>query len=61
MPPDAPKRNSPAVLVADGGVQHHSRVQGDPMAALFELMEVVEALCPEWPEAPITLGTNFRL
>jgi hypothetical protein len=27
-------------------------IEADPYAALDELMVVVEALCPEWPERP---------
>ena len=39
------------LIVADGGLDSRadtSRPQ-DPYAALFELMVVVEALCPTWP------------
>ena len=34
----------------------------DPLGALDELMEVLEALCPARPEPPIRpLGTDYRL
>ena len=42
-------RSAEAVLVREGGSPYVPVPQGDPFVALFELMEVVEALCPEWP------------
>ena len=34
----------------------------DPLAALDDLMEVLESLCPVLPEPPIRpLGTDYRL
>lgn len=38
-------------------------VQGpqDPVAAWLSLMEVVEALCPEWPKREVASGGRFRL
>lgn len=36
-------------------------VHEDPFAVWAELMELVEALCPDWPERPPTRGENFRI
>ena len=36
------------LLVAEAGVRYEV-VPADPIAAWFDLMETVEALCPEWP------------
>jgi hypothetical protein len=32
-----------------------------PIAAWLDLMDVVEALCPEWPPAEPTVGASYRL
>ena len=41
-----------APFAAGAGIQSPASVEGDPYIALDELMVVVEALCPEWPERP---------
>jgi hypothetical protein len=33
----------------------------DPLQAWLSLMEVIEALCPEWPPRSTTSGVEFRL
>lgn len=33
----------------------------DPIAAWLDLMEVVEALCPQWPQRTPRQWTDFRL
>lgn len=33
----------------------------DPLQAWLSLMEVVEALCPEWPPRATVSGVDFRL
>jgi len=33
----------------------------DPIAAWIDLMEAVEALCPQWPEREIPVGGNYYL
>lgn len=33
----------------------------DPIAAWLDLMEVVEALCPEWPQRSSRAWLEFRL
>jgi hypothetical protein len=49
------------VLVREAGVPYRRSTAGDPFQAWLELMEVVEALCPRWPERQrITIG-EFRL
>lgn len=49
------------VLVGEGGVPYAPGHE-DPFVALFELMEVVEALCPEWPvREPDTRPGTFLL
>jgi hypothetical protein len=47
-PPEAP-------LFSEGGVQTRVPPPADPFAAFLDLMVVVEALCPRWPER----GTFF--
>ena len=37
------------LLVANGGVQSAVEPAGDGLAALDDLMSVIEALCPTWP------------
>ena len=37
-------------FVAEGGITVPASGQKDPFAALDDLMVVVEALCPVWPE-----------
>lgn len=45
------------LLVADAGVTHAPTHSDDPIAQWIDLMEVVEALCPEWPvQDPIYKG-----
>ncbi len=39
-----------APFVAEGGITITPEATPDPFAALDELMVVVEALCPEWPQ-----------
>lgn len=33
----------------------------DPIAAWLDLMEVVEALCPQWPQRSVRAWREFRL
>lgn len=44
----------PPVLVAEGGAAFQASPHADPIAAWIELMEVVEALCPRWPERTLS-------
>ena len=39
-------------FAAEGGLRSQPPVAGDPYEALDELMAVVEALCPVWPQRP---------
>jgi len=50
-------------LVAEGGLPEAPiESDGDPFRALDELMVVVEALCPTWPERPtFESSTRFLL
>lgn len=48
-------------LVNDGGPTAQSQHDADPYATLDDLMAVVEALCPEWPQRPALLKTNRML
>jgi hypothetical protein len=38
------------LLVGEGGISQPPADIGDPFEALDDLMQVVEALCPKWPE-----------
>lgn len=50
------------VLVREGGVAYAPSGVRDPFQSLMALMEVVEALCPRWPERVGSLGAGcFRL
>ncbi len=50
------------ILVKDGGARTRLQPARDPVTAWIELMEVIEALCPRWPERThILRGTEFRL
>ncbi|MES1190118.1 MAG: hypothetical protein ABUS47_03450 [Steroidobacter sp.] len=40
----------PYPFVAEGGINLQAPESADPYAALDDLMKVVEALCPVWPE-----------
>jgi hypothetical protein len=41
------------VLVAEGGVQRAAADRREPFQVLFELMVVIEALCPVWPQREV--------
>jgi hypothetical protein len=44
----------PVVLCADVGLQWTLLPSDDPIADFLDLMDVVEALCPEWPAPEAT-------
>ena len=46
------------VLVGAGGLPGQAPAASDPFADLDDLMVVVEALCPVWPERPPTGPMN---
>jgi hypothetical protein len=48
-------------LANAGGVAYAPANARDPIAAWMELMEVVEMLCPRWPERKLVIGTDYRL
>ncbi len=54
-------QNDHAPLAVAGGVPYAPQTQRDPITAWIELMEVVEMLCPCWPERPLVIGTGYRL
>ena len=45
---------APVVLVADGGLRRALPSSADPIADWVDLMDTIEAICPQWParEAP---------
>ena len=49
------------VLVSEGGKRYVYVEAIDSLEVFFELMEVVEALCPVWPERKPIVGHIFRL
>jgi hypothetical protein len=52
------------LLVAEAGLPYRTVVEGDPFEAWMDLMEVVEALCPQWPQWPQrapSIGRDYRL
>jgi hypothetical protein len=57
-----PKDSAPPVFIAaGGGVAYEPERTTDPIADWTGLMEVVEALCPRWPEREPSMGTRFEL
>jgi hypothetical protein len=54
------KVNAP-LLVAEGGVEYRLSQSTDPFAAWMNLMEAVEALCPQWPHREQSVGGTYRL
>ena len=51
-----------APLAAEGGLARPAARAEDPFRALDELMVVVEALCPIWPQrGPFVTGDKMRL
>lgn len=56
----AEPRSGP-ILVEGGGESARPKPR-DPIPAWMQLMEVIEALCPRWPERPAAIrGSRFRL
>lgn len=46
-------------FAADGGITHVQAATGrDPLEALDDLMMVIEALCPVWPNREIFSSTD---
>lgn len=57
-----PKTGAPVLLVADGGAQNALPPSADPIADWIDLMEVVEALCPERVEREaVGVGWVYRV
>jgi hypothetical protein len=63
MKPDESRNARPNdIIAADGGVVAPVVSDRDPYEVLDDLMCVVEALCPTWPQrAPFTGEEKFRL
>lgn len=49
------------LLVAEGGVPYTAIPDGDPIAAWLDLMETIEALCPEMPPPESKIWHDYRL
>lgn len=61
-PDTSPAIPAEAHFAADGGAAYSAPDDRDPFEALDDLMTVVEALCPRWPERDDrTVGNCFRL
>ena len=45
-----PGASRPSLIVANGGVRSVVDPPADGFAALDDLMAVIEALCPTWPQ-----------
>jgi hypothetical protein len=53
---------TPHPLSSDGGLDRHQTDTADPLGALDDLMQVVEALCPTWPKREALLDSGvFKL
>lgn len=57
--PSKPSTDVP--LVSEGGLPYKSTVSNDPIQDWIDLMELVEALCPKWPERTLQVFENYRL
>lgn len=55
------EKSSNTPLVAEGGVQVPTDRLEDPYRALDDLMAVVEALCPEWPQRDVFKNESRNL
>ena len=58
---DFSTKASEAPLAADGGLAAAVGGTRNPYEALDDLMVVVEALCPTWPQRPTTGAGLFKL
>jgi hypothetical protein len=58
--PTLPSEKQP-LFVAEGGVEYRVSDAVDPFDAWAQLMEVVEALCPQWPERERRIDGVFLL
>ncbi len=56
----SPTPSNEQPFAAGGGIAHTLR-NDDPFARWIELMEVVEALCPRWPEREHRIEGIFLL
>ena len=60
--PGATEPTFPQPVVGNAVVRAPVALQlDDPLQAWLSLMEVVEALCPEWPPRATTSGVEYRL
>lgn len=51
--------NNEQPFVTDGGITHvPAATSGDPFEAFDDLMTVIEALCPVWPDREIFSSTH---
>jgi hypothetical protein len=51
----------PHPLAAEGGAAPQAAIEGDGLDQLFDLMCVIEQLCPEWPPREITKDGDYWL
>jgi len=58
--PTSPSKTLPP-FVEEGGVSYCTADATDPVEAWIQLMEVIEALCPQWPRREPMLGHTFLL
>jgi hypothetical protein len=62
MPVTRISRAASGFAAADGGMAHVPATTGrDPFEALDDLMTVIEALCPVWPNREIFSSTDRSL
>jgi hypothetical protein len=55
-------KDSEPILAAEGGLTGPVADDRNPFEILDDLMQVVEALCPEWPERqPFPETAEFKL
>jgi len=57
----SPDEEDVVAFVAEAGVAYARGDGGSPIDEWLALMEVVEVLCPRWPERAPALGGRFEL
>jgi len=53
--------NNAAILAGSAGVGYKPASARDPLLRFFELMEVVQLLCPRWPPRAPGMRGEFRI
>lgn len=58
---ESPSGVQDAPFAAAGGTAYARPSGGEPIVSWMELMDVVEILCPRWPDRPVSRGKRYLL